>query len=73
MGRRVGLDIFGPNGRYLGEIMGNDRLATNKAKAAHVGASFVPAAIREHQPPQPDRGALSLYAGFDDFRSSADS
>src|ERR1700748_3617457 len=37
VGRRSLTHIHAPNGRYLGEVMGNGRLVTNKAKAGLKG------------------------------------
>lgn len=67
-GRRNGLDIYAPTGRYLGEVMGNDRLATNKAKASLLGPVFVPHPRREAQAPQADLDGFPLYTGFEDFQ-----
>jgi len=68
VGRRHGLEIYGPNGRYLGEMLGK-RMATNKAKAAQVGPSFMPLAPREARLVQAEQDSFPLYTGFDDFRS----
>lgn len=67
IGRRRGLEIYGPSGRYLGEVMGNDRLATNKAKAALMGPAFVPLAARTPELVQADLDSFPLYKGFEDF------
>lgn len=67
VGRRYGTHIYGPNGRYLGEIMSNGRLITNKAKAGLKGAIFVPGLARKAEPPRPDSEGRTPYTGHEDF------
>src|SRR5258708_19576409 len=47
VGRFSGKEIYGPDGRYLGEVMstegGDDRLIASNYKKSRVAASFVPA------------------------------
>jgi hypothetical protein len=67
VGHRTGSDIFGPTGRYLGEVMHNDRLITNKAKAAHTNGLFTPSSVRQAQQIQLNGAAHALYKGYQDF------
>lgn len=67
VGRRRGREIFAPTGIYMGELMGNGRLAANKTKVAQRTRVFKPMDAREAQLPPADYAALSLYTGLDDF------
>ncbi|HEY3643849.1 MAG TPA: hypothetical protein VGM16_00810 [Gammaproteobacteria bacterium] len=67
VGRRSGTHIHAPNGRYIGEVMGNGRLITNKAKAGMTGQIFVPALARVAEPPRPDGEGRQPYTGHEDF------
>ena len=67
IGRRHGTHIYGPDGRYLGEVMGNGRLITNKTRAALKGPIFVPLLARDQAPPLSNDEAHTPYRGCEDF------
>lgn len=67
VGHRTGDEIFSPTGRYLGEVMQNGRLVTNKAKAGHQGNTFKPRPPRAPRPLEPSKNALTIYKGYQDF------
>ncbi|HEX4301075.1 MAG TPA: hypothetical protein VH327_09405 [Gammaproteobacteria bacterium] len=67
IGRRRGTHIHAPNGRYIGEIMSNGRLITNKAKAGMIGPIFVPTLARSPEKRRPDSDGRAPYTGHEDF------
>ena len=67
VGRRSGTHVYAPNGRYIGELMGNGRLITNKAKAGLKGPIFVPGLARGAEARQADSEGRKLYPGHEDF------
>jgi hypothetical protein len=67
VGRRRGTHIHAPNGRYLGEVMGDGRLITNKAKAGLKGPIFVPGLARAAEPCLADGEGRKSYLGHEDF------
>lgn len=67
VGRRHGTHVHAPNGRYIGEVMSNGRLVTNKAKAGMIGPIFVPAAARGTEQRLPDSEGRPPYTGHEDF------
>ena len=66
VGRFCGDEVYGRRGEYLGEIMSDDRLITNKSKKSW----------RSGPAPRAHRGAVApfvnyvgyvMYAGYEDF------
>ena len=71
VGRFRGREIFGSDGRYLGEAgTGGDasRLITNAHKRALARERFIPT-LAPAQPHKADRPGLPLYSGHVDFPS----
>jgi hypothetical protein len=72
VGRFSGKEVYGPDGRYLGEVRStegsDDRLITSTYKKARMGATFVPA-IERAQPRAADCSVAPLYCGYEDFPS----
>jgi hypothetical protein len=67
IGRRSQNEIFGPQGWYVGEVMHNGRLSTNKAKAARQGSRYTPSAARAARDIPHHDEQLIPYLGFQDF------
>lgn len=72
VGRFSGKEIFGPDGRYLGEVMntgaGDDRLITSNYKKSRMAAPFMPT-IERAEPKAADCFREPLYCGYGDFPS----
>jgi hypothetical protein len=73
VGRFSGKEIYGPDGRYLGEVVsteeGDDRLITsNYKKARSIATAFVPT-IERAQPRAANCFGAPLYCGYEDFPS----
>ena len=72
VGRFCGKEIYGPDGRYLGEVMssgaGDDRLITGNYKKSRMAAAFVPT-IERAEPKAADSFREPLYCGYEDFPS----
>jgi hypothetical protein len=70
-GRNVGRfqddEIYGPDGRYLGEIKGRDRLITNLSKKALRSGSFTPHASRAAYVRYTNYAGYVMYIGYEDF------
>jgi hypothetical protein len=72
VGRFSGIEIYGPDGRYLGEVRkadDGDRLITSCYKKSNWKDAFVPATERGHRR-VPNRAEESLYCGFEHFPSA---
>jgi hypothetical protein len=67
LGRRRGLEIYAPNGEYLGEVMEAKRLARKKEKIALRAASFQAFPSRKLREAPPQREPLPLPPSFDEF------
>jgi hypothetical protein len=67
VGRFEGDEIYGPDGRYLGEIMNNDRLITCLSKNSWRSGGFSPYASRVGFVPFVDYVGYVMYAGYEDF------
>ncbi len=71
VGRFRGREVYGSDGRYLGECgTGNEatRLITNTHKRSQVATSFVPTLVQS-VPREGDRPGVGLYSGHVDFPS----
>jgi hypothetical protein len=62
-----GKDIYGSDGRYLGEVMGENRLITNLAKTSWRSSAFAPYASRVGYVPYTDYVGYVMYVGHEDF------
>lgn len=69
-GREVGRfydgEIYGADGRYLGEIRLRNRLITNRQKSNRIRGAFVPR-IRGAYAPYGSYGGYAMFAGCQDF------
>jgi hypothetical protein len=71
VGRFVGKEVYGPDGRYLGEMGNADdgpRLLTSAYKKSLQAEAFAPTIESAHTKAA-RRNAESLYCGFEDFSS----
>ena len=72
VGRFSGVEVYGADGSYLGEVRGTeedgDRLTTSSYKKLRKAASFVPT-IESAQKKPVDRNQEPLYCGYEDFPS----
>jgi hypothetical protein len=69
VGRFFGAEVYGANGRYIGEINAAEdgsRLITNLYKKTQTRAAFVPEADRPQRRPEP-RAPEPLFVGHEDF------
>ena len=64
--------MFGPDGRYLGEIKGSNgnRLITNLAKRSRVRCSFTPYASRVGYVRHTNYVGIVMCVGHEDFPAS---
>jgi hypothetical protein len=72
VGRFSDREIYGVDGRYLGELSGTEdgsRLVTNMYKKLRSMAAFVPAFERGYRRPGNRIGQGPLYCGHEDFPS----
>jgi hypothetical protein len=73
-GRHVGNfvegEIYGPDGRYLGELLSDDRLITRQRKLGSFALPFRPSMIRPARTPRPTRAARIMRDGCQDFPTS---
>lgn len=71
VGRFLTKDVYGPEGRYLGEIRrteDGDRLMVSRYKSARSASEFTPGSEQPGDRPT-NRKPQSLYCGYDDFPS----
>jgi hypothetical protein len=71
VGRFLGTEIYGVDGRYLGELgsaEAGDRLITNLYKKGRLATPFVPTFDRSYQRPR-QRSEQVLYSGHENFPS----
>lgn len=66
VGRFHGDEIYGPDGRYLGEVMNGNRLISNRAKRGWVRSSFAPR-LGGASARYANYAGYAMYAGHDDF------
>jgi len=66
VGRFDGEEIFGSNGRYLGEVMNDNRLITNRSKKSWVRGSFGPRRSGSYAR-YANYAGYAMYAGYEDF------
>src|SRR5690349_14146823 len=64
-------EIYGPDGRYLGEIKNEKRLITQKGKKLWAKPGFSPARHRSSAR-YVNRVGYVMYAGYEDFPSPDD-
>jgi hypothetical protein len=74
VGQFYGAEVFGPGGRYLGELRGSkdDRLITNLAKKHLRRGSFIPHTSRVGHIRHTDAVGYAMSAGYEDFASTDD-
>jgi len=65
-GRFRGEDVFGEDGRYLGELRNNNRLITNLSKRSKRSNSFTPRKTTAHVK-YVDYVGYVMYLGYEDF------
>ena len=69
-GREVGRfhdeEIYGKDGRYLGEVKSRNRLITNRAKSSWVKSSFSPRTGGSYAR-YANYAGYAMYAGHEDF------
>jgi hypothetical protein len=66
VGRFDGEEIYGSNGRYLGEVMSDNRLITSRSKKAWVRGSFTPRSGGSYVRYVGYVGYV-MYVGYEDF------
>jgi hypothetical protein len=71
IGAFEGDEVYGPDGRYIGEIMSNERLATCTSKKDWEQPGFIPTMSGECEK-HPTHTGLGAYAGFEDFPAPDD-
>lgn len=59
-------EVYGSDGRYLGEII-NNRLITNKSKKMQRRSGFTPYANRTAYTKYVDYVGYTMYSGYEDF------
>lgn len=67
VGRFVDVEVYGVDGRYLGESMGQKRLITRIAKKVIMANGFAPLPRRLRSVPRSSLWANAMYGGFEDF------
>lgn len=69
-GREVGrfhdVEVYGSDGRYLGEIKSDNRLITNPSKKNRVRGGFAPRAGGSYAR-YANYAGYAMYAGYEDF------
>ena len=65
-GRFHGDDIYGSDGRYLGEVKNSNRLITSISKGSVVKGSFTPRKSGSYAR-HANYAGYAMYAGFEDF------
>ena len=68
VGKFEGEEVYGADGRYLGEVMNQNRLITNRAKAGWRKFSFTPTR-RGGYARYAGYAGFAMYAGHEDFPS----
>src|SRR5439155_20554697 len=66
-GRFHNNEVYGPDGRYLGEVKIDDRLITCVGKKSWRRGSFTPDASRVGRAACAGYDGYVIYAGYDDF------
>ena len=72
VGRFVDDEVYGSDGRYLGELRNEDRLITHQAKLDRSRAGFAPSASAAAHARYGDKAAVAMCAGYEDFPSADD-
>jgi hypothetical protein len=67
-GQFYGDEVYGANGRYLGEIMSENRLITHRGKKGWVKSPFAPLRYGSYAPFANYVGYV-MYVGYEDFPS----
>jgi hypothetical protein len=68
VGRFYGDEVYGSDGRYLGEIKSEKRLITNRGKKGWVKSSFGPV-LGGSYARYANYAGYAMYAGYEDFPS----
>lgn len=75
-GRHVGQfqndEVYAPDGQYLGEIISDDRLITNKNKKHHHSFGFAPYAKCGAYARYANYAGYAMYSGYEDFPKPGD-
>jgi hypothetical protein len=71
VGRFDGEEVYGSDGRYLGEVMSDNRLITNRAKASWRRAGFTPVMVGSYAR-YANYAGYAMYAGHEDFPAPED-
>jgi hypothetical protein len=72
VGRFYDADVYGPDGRYLGELRNKNRLITNLSKKSWTRAPFMPYGNRVGFVPYTDYVGYVMYVGYEDFPKPSD-
>lgn len=67
VGRIINDEIYGPDGRYLGEIKKSNRLITKVSKKSYRKSTFSPKANKAGYAKRADYAGYAMYAGYEDF------
>jgi hypothetical protein len=71
-GKQVGQfhddEVYGANGRYLGEVMNENRLITHRGKKSWVKSPFAPVRAGSYAR-YANYAGYAMYAGYEDFPS----
>jgi hypothetical protein len=67
VGQFHGDEVFGPDGRYLGELRHENRLITHRARLATAISGFAPLPQRIAYAPSERAATYVLYEGYEDF------
>ncbi len=65
-GRFYGDEVYGADGRYLGELRNGSRLITNLAKSSRIRSVFAPRIAGSHAA-RADYVGYAMLAGYEDF------
>lgn len=68
IGRFDGDEVYGTDGRYLGEVKSHNRLITNLAKKHHRHSRFAPSRSGSYCR-YANYVGYTMYAGYEDFPS----
>lgn len=68
-GRFDGDEVYGRDGRYLGEVLNENRLITHRGKRGWVRSSFAPMRSGSYAR-YANYAGYAMYAGYEDFPSA---
>ncbi len=69
VGRFHGDEVYGTDGRYLGELKSDNRLITSRSKSARRQGAFTPYARNAPYSRYASYAGYAMYAGYEDFPS----